>query len=151
MAIVFESPTQEHLEKLSVNLRDVDKVELTHSHGGDILLTLQESVESSEVALVAVKDGEPITIFGISRVPEGGVIWMVGTDEMYAHKRLIYLIGKTWSMSMLPHYGYLFNYVHLENRVTLRWLERIGYERGEIVENYGEGTEPFIRMSIKQD
>jgi hypothetical protein len=150
MILTFEKARVQHAIDLVPLLREPDRRELTLSNGSDLVRTLALSIAYSEVAIVALEDGVPIAMWGIVRCPEGGVIWLVGSDRMYSYKRSLFVDTRTWLGKIIRYYGSLFNYVHIKNTVTLRWLERLGFTRGGIVENYGQGDEPFIRMTLKE-
>jgi hypothetical protein len=151
MNVMYRKATVEDAVALYPRLRDADRTEVALSGGPDVLGSLVRSVEQSEVCLCAEDESGVICIWGIVRLPEGGSIWMLGSDAMYKYQRLLITDTKPWVDKMLPHYGLLFNAVHADNARSIRWLKMLGFIFDALIPDYGHGKAPFIPFYKQQD
>lgn len=125
------APTPEDLAQLALNLREQDRAELVAAGWDDFRTALEESVRFSKWTLVAVVDGEPACVFGCaeygSLLAPDGVPWFLGTDAVTRHRRVLQRQAPRYIGAMLQDYPRLFNAVHADNTVAVRWLRRLGF------------------------
>ena len=71
-----------------------------------------------------------ICMFGV--VPEGdaGRIWLIGTNCVFSNYFGFCRLSKEWLLRLRPRYRMLFNIADERNRVTIRWLQWLGFEFG---------------------
>jgi len=127
------------------NLRLADKEELRAGGTDDYIACLSESFASSSVCRVALVDGVPVAVLGVcdSKLDGVGIIWMLGTDGIYKISRQ-FLKGSARELSLLSAgYKTLFNYVYSENRLSIKWLEWLGFTIDN--EESGESFRMFYR------
>lgn len=131
-AVEAVAPTPEHLDFLAAHLRAQDRAELhAAGWGDDCRRALECSVAKSRWTLVALVDGVPAAIFGCAEhgalLAPSGVPWMLGTDAVARHGRVLQREARRYIAAMLQEYPRLFNAVHAENTVSIRWLRRLGF------------------------
>jgi hypothetical protein len=134
-------------------MREADRVEVMASHGHSPLdaLTLGVS-KSDQVVTVLSPDGTPLVIIGVvsqSLLSDVGTIWLLGCDEALRYRRnFISEVPRVLSI-LFERYTMLENHVHVDNRVSIVWLKRIGFEMDEPVLFRNSG-EYFMRFYMKR-
>lgn len=114
---------------IAARLRVADRLEVEASSGLDAYTAVLRSFGDSARTWVAVIDGTPECIFGISEVsPEVGVPWMLGTDEVSKQQRALVRDAKRTVDDMQAAYSTLMNFVHIDNRHSIIWLKRLGFK-----------------------
>jgi hypothetical protein len=131
-AVEIRRPVPDDLEHLARNLRDQDLAELRASgRGADPLAALRQSVAVSRWSRVALVDEAPIAVFGCgeygSLLAPIGVPWLMGTGAIVRHGRVLQREARRYIAAMLQQYPRLFNAVHAENTVSVRWLRHLGF------------------------
>lgn len=129
-AVEFRELRPGDLEYLAANLRQADLEELAAAGRHDPLEVLQECVAHSAYSRVACADGVPGCVFGARPTgtvlaPEA-VVWMLGTELVPQHRRVLALQAPRYIRAMLETFGKLYNCVHTRNTTAKRWLERAG-------------------------
>ena len=85
------------LKHVAKNMRALDKLEAFYQSGQEPLQALQFTYICSKVNMAIADDNDaPIGLCGVA---DGGVIWMVATDELFSNKKYkIQLIrkGRKW-------------------------------------------------------
>lgn len=126
-----------HLDHIAEHLRDQDAAELLAGGKPDFLAALQQSVKVSRWSRVALVDGVPAAAFGCAEygilLAPDGVPWLLGTDAVARHARVLQRQGRRYIQAMLQQYPRLFNAVHAENTVAVRWLKRLGFQLRDAV------------------
>lgn len=126
---------------VAANLRIADKEELVAGGTEDFAQCLADSFSMSRICRVAVADDVPVAIFGVcdSGTAGVGVIWMLGTDGLYKISRQ-FLKGSEQEISLMANgYKTLFNYVHVNNKLSIKWLEWLGFT----IDKPGDSSELF--------
>lgn len=111
-------------------MREMDAYEITVT-GRDPIKALYESFEASRPHVFAiVVDGEPCGIFGAAQGPSMhvGIPWMLGNDRLVKIPRDLIVQGRAWVDYLNRMYPHLENFVHVDNRVSIRWLTVLGFE-----------------------
>lgn len=111
------------------------------------------AIVSDECVTVVGSEGEILVIYGVApgcRLTGMGRPWLLGTDAALNYKREFLTMPKTVIPAMLTHYDRLENYVHVENRISVRWLKLLGFKMDDPVENRITG-EKFMRFSLKRE
>ena len=81
-----------------------------------------------------------------TQLPEYGVVWLLSSDELYKHTRQFLKECPYWVAQMSQGYEYVYNFVDQRNWKTLKWLQFLGFEVKEKIEQYGHGKLPFLLM-----
>jgi hypothetical protein len=117
---------------LAEHLREQDVAELRAAGHTDIHAALVRSVAMSNETFVAVANGKPVAVFGCaehgSLLAKDGVPWLLGTQEIVKHRRVLQRWARGYITDLLGRYPRLFNAVHAENTVSVRWLKALGFD-----------------------
>ena len=103
------------------------------------------SAKSAGEAWVILHNEKPVGIFGVSPksfLTDTGIIWFLGTTEI---EKIWLTFGKETSaivQRFLKKYQRLENWAAFENKKTLRWLKRNGFQI-EAPKPYGVYDEKF--------
>lgn len=138
--------------RLADKMRDQDRAELDAAGHTNHRRIVAESVGMSEWARTALVNGEITCIFGLARggtmLDPFGVPWMLGTDLVARHRRVLARLAPAYIREMLRTHPRLVNTVHARNSVAVRWLERVGFSFGQEFLHPATG-EPFIVFEMR--
>lgn len=138
--------------RLADKLRAQDREELDAAGHPDHRRIIAESVAMSDWAKTALVDGEIACIFGVARsgslLTPFGVPWMLGTDLVPRHRRVLARLAPVYIRTMLRTYPHLRNTVHARNTIAVRWLKRVGFTFGQDF-SHPETGEPFILFEMR--
>ena len=109
-------------------MRAVDQAEVKLMSGHTPMEALAYSVHVSAESVVGYIDDVPACIFGVSGGGLGASVWMLGTDALARRPLSVARASEEPVMGLLARHGVLSNYVHAENKTTLRWLSWLGFE-----------------------
>jgi hypothetical protein len=113
---------------LAPRLRAADQAE-AQAMGLHALDALADGIISSDWSCTVDLGRRPIAVFGLRKLAEGvGAPWMAGADEIAQQKRAVARLAPRYIAVMLQSYPRLLNYVHAENEVAVRWLQRTGFQ-----------------------
>lgn len=117
---------------LAANLREADRAELAASGFDEALYPIEKSVAHSLLCWTTTVDGEVACIVGATWSGEGmGAPWMLGTPLVERHARVLMRKTPHYIGLMLLAFSHLHNYVHAENKTSVRWLRRLGFTLAE--------------------
>lgn len=116
---------------LSTRLREEDLNDL-RVHGSEPLDALRLSFGSSlECYTACGTDDVPFAIFGVCDIYDGslrlGAIWMLGSEDILKYVREFVPASKAWVDLFGEDHDLLFNFVHKDNKVHIRWLKKLGF------------------------
>jgi Protein of unknown function (DUF2833) len=128
--ITFTRATLADAAELAGCLRAADIAELAAA--GLTSEALAFSVEASTWAVTVRVDGAMGCVFGVAPLggtffSDTGVPWMLGSDLVRKHQRLLMRGSAPYIRLMLKDYGHLLNFVHAENKEAVRWLKHMGF------------------------
>ena len=130
---IREVITPQDLDYLADNLREADKNEIKAFNGMGAREGLEFCVENNDEVWIACVEGVPACIFGLSESGfedddnSSAVIWAMGTDLLFKHKKALHLISRKVINDWLDKYDVLFNYIWEKNEVHIEWLKRMGF------------------------
>jgi len=149
--ILFRQSVQEDVNIIAGSMRVADIAELK-AGGSDPLSALQLGLDSSDVCVtVTTLDGEPFAMYGVAPgcVLTGmGRPWLLGTDTSLKYKREFLTATYSVINSMLSMYPRLENYVHVDNRISVRWLKWMGFNMDDPFVSPVSG-EKFMRFWMR--
>lgn len=148
ISVEYRYPTRQDLLYLSKNLRAVDVAEIQASSGLDVLDALEYALEYSINTQLAVYNGEPVYIYGLSvgcLLDEEAIIWMLGTDKVDFHKKSMMKNSRKFIKESLYRFYKLYNYVHFENKKAINYLQHLGFVLDE-PKPFGKNGELFCRF-----
>lgn len=127
--------TRAHVAALCAALRQQDRDELAAWGYPDAHAAVVDSVTSSVWCRTCTVDGQVAAIAGLGRggTDEApfGIPWMLGTDLVPRHGRVLARYARDYIPGMLEVYPRLVNHVHARNAVAVAWLRRVGFKLRE--------------------
>jgi len=142
---------------LAPRLRKIDREEIRAASNVsclEALVTPFTSDNAKTYSVVKTETDEVIGMFGSapSHDPEYGVAWLLSSEDLYNHTKEFVKQSPHWISEMGKGYTYLYNFVDKRNWKSLKWLQYLGFEPKEQIDNYGVGNMPFLLMikEIKQ-
>lgn len=148
ISVKLVEPTHDILQYLADNMRESDVKELKASSGHDPLTVMVMGVQASEYSHVFAFDDVPVGIIGLAilpQIPEFGSPWMVGTDGITKNPVTFIKLMKEEMSRMISVRQQLINYVHVENKESIRFLSLMGFTIGE-PEVFGVAGELFRKF-----
>lgn len=135
MSVVeYRAPTDEALSYIVKHMRDGDVQELRELGCDNPEETVFRSARHSDACFVAYRDGLPAAVFGVgpsATLGRVGVPWLLGTDAVVTGARYLIADGREVVRSWQRRYILLQNVVSVNNKVSVRWLSRLGFTFGE--------------------
>ena len=143
--------TAEHIDYVSTRMRQRDKTEIWLSHR---LLPHEALLKSNQFEgkrWTGLIDGEPAAIFGImtmSLLTGSGSPWLLATEKMVKNRKEFIKISKDHMVEAIKGYSFLENYVHVDNKESIRWLKWLGFKIHKPVP-YGIYKAQFHRFTLR--
>ena len=128
--IEISRPTSADVEHIITHLCAADTAEVWASHRHTPKQAVESSVGVSDYVSVARHDGVPIGVYGLvvrDILMGEGVPWMLTTDGMRNAGRELLTITPRGIDQMFRVCARLSNYVYVENKMSIRWLRRLGF------------------------
>ncbi len=150
--VKFVEPTDELVEFIAVNMRQADADEVWASHHHLPYEALMSSWDLSHSAVVVTVNDEPCVMMGLvirDILAGSGVPWMLGTEGALKYKRNFLTQVPAVIDEMLSVCPRLFNYVHVENKTSVKWLKRIGFTLDDS-KPYGVARESFHKFHLQR-
>lgn len=119
-------------------MRDEDAKEVWDSNLYTPYKALERCMESIGNKWTIIVDGVPIGMVGVSRetfLSAKGIPWLLGTDALTCDKKLFMRISIIVLNNISEGFSYLENYVSTENKMTLKWLKRLGFKFGKEIKS----------------
>jgi len=149
--LIYVPTTEDHIHHVAQHMRKADVIEVRAAGNRTPLQALQDGYRvSDQTVTVLSPDGVPLVILGIApwnRLCGVGCPWLLGTDDALKYRRNFLRDPEKVIEAMLDLYPRLENFVHVENRLSVRWLQSIGFIMDEpvIFPNSGELFMKFHR------
>jgi hypothetical protein len=147
MSWQVEEARTAHIFRLAETLREADREEVMASAGVAPLKALDSSLLASQAAWTLLIEGRPSAMWGVapSHSPEMGVAWMLASDEIYQSPRKVWTLSKNFVAGMHELYPVLGNWVDERNKVSQRWLMRLGFLPVGVDRTFGVARIPFTK------
>ena len=135
--------TREHAFLIGSNLRQADIDELKQFDDTNPLKAVIDSFEGSQICKVVLIDDVPSIILGVGEAEfqgcDYGIPWMLATDRIEKIKRAFVKGSAKELQAFEALHPKLFNYVHCENALAIRWLEWLGFnvDKSRMHGNFG--------------
>lgn len=116
-------------ESLCKELRDIDKLEIK-SMGGTPREALLSSLDDMTFT-AKDKSGRVVCMFGSLRsdyIEEWGIVWMLGSPLVDKYKKDIIQLTKKFVNKITSPYKKVYNYIHQDNKKSIRWLKWCGFK-----------------------
>jgi hypothetical protein len=135
--------TLEDAFNLAPRLRHADRVELEAQGHMFMDVILAESIAMSAECMAFELEGQVHAVFGVASAGKYGVPWMLGSDQLFNHRKALLTLPRDYVPRWLKQYGFLMNMVHADNHQSIRWLRRIGFTIEAPVQEPGGVFHPF--------
>ena len=141
--------TKDHALYIAEHLREGDVDELRALHPEEALedIVLSSFLGSAPLCFTGIWDGLPVCIFGVapSQTEGSGIVWMLGTDGIFAAAQYLRLFTGAWVEWMNSIYPVIANECAVANTVSIAWLQASGFEFGEAYDVNGSDFISFWR------
>lgn len=129
--VEFIKPVYKLIKMMAQDMRRADIVEVNSSHGHTPLEALKYSFEQSDYSAMAINSaGIPLAMFGVAvsnKLTGLGHPWLLGSNAVYNHKEYLLEIGPVVIADMIATCPRLVNYIHHENKTSIKWLKSLGF------------------------
>ncbi len=123
-----------HAETLAKRLRLADANEVRVITGMDSLTALLMSLSLSSEAYTWLADGEPVAMFGVAPIvdaPGTAAPWFLGDERVVRGRKYFLKNSRRFAARWRRQFPLLENYVHPDNKLSIRYLKWCGFEFGE--------------------
>lgn len=134
--VVVRDSCASDIAYLRNNLKQSDVDEVWASHHKTPYEALLEGYENSDQCLTVAKDGRAFAMFGIVPIAAGSVnddcaiIWFLSGEELFRIKRFEFIRHSAGFVGFFfhraPELKRFFNFVDVRNKISVRWLKKIG-------------------------
>lgn len=131
MIVEFRKPTHGALTHIADNMRKADRAEVWEMSQHTPCQSLRNGVKVSDHASVITINGVPCAVVGlvvVSLLTGTGVPWLLGTNDAVKYRRVFLEKCHQGIADMLTVCPHLYNYVHADNKISVRWLEHMGFQ-----------------------
>jgi hypothetical protein len=138
--------TREYATMIADNMRDEDVREIWASHHERPHEAMEHLIH--EEAYVWLVDGKPLCLFGVKTLDlltNTGSPWMLGSKELTQFPMRFLRGSLPVVKSWMKAYDTLYNYVHAENTLSIKWLRWLGFHLDEAAP-HGIDAENFHRF-----
>ena len=120
-----------HIPIIAADMREADRCEVMASHGHTPEQALAASLVRSPLAWTCVVDGAPAFMWGVARAGSllsfTGRPWLLGTPAILTVQRQFLRQSRSYVARMQDRFPRLENWVHADNRASMRWLRWCGF------------------------
>ena len=125
----------EHIPAIAEHMREDDRREVWASHRHTPQEALEFALQRSELAWTCMVDGLPAFMWGAARTGSflgcTGAPWLLGTPAILAVRHDFLRHCPYFVSAMQSAFPCLENYVHAENKLSIRWLKHLGFTVNE--------------------
>lgn len=144
--------TRQDAREIAKDLREADLAEMRAVLGDveDPADPLIYGVDNSVYPMVGLINGKPASIFGVIRDPINahiGCIWMMGTDDIVAHKKTFLEHSKPCLATLFDSFQLLWCCMDKRNKVHARWVKWLGFTLLREIPSFGEQRRPFLEFA----
>lgn len=137
------------IEILAPILREQDKMEVFCSHGVSPEEALSISKKNSKECFTVIGDDEEdvILMFGVVEDDNGEALpWLLGSDKTAEIPKFVLENSSAKIAEWKEKYSRLYNFVHADNEVSLRFLTWLGFSLDKKHEAWGYNPSRFIEF-----
>jgi hypothetical protein len=149
--IKFQKPTFNMIHYIAENMRDADRAEIWASHRKQPIESLMTGWTTSAYSAIVTVNDVPCVMLGLVRrdlLSDYGVPWLLGTNGAIKHRREFLRLSPPVIQEMLSVCPKLYNYVHVDNKVSIDWLRWLGFTFDE-PQPYGVTGELFHKFHME--
>ena len=134
VVVKFGPPTPEAVQFIADNMREADAIEVWAAYRHTPIEALELSIKNSYTCMIVYGDDVPLTALGLvlrGFLSDTGVPWLLSAEQALDHRKEFLRLSPPVIDKMLQIRPKLVNYVHTENKLSIRWLKWLGF----IIEN----------------
>jgi hypothetical protein len=127
--ITVARSTRGDAEYIAANMRKCDRDEIWASHHYTPAEAMKFTIDKTIFCLTVKIADRPVVMFGVNGetvLGDKGIVWMLATPEIERVKFRFIRHSKMFIDIMLAFYPYLYNFVSVENKVSIIWLRKLG-------------------------
>lgn len=153
MSVEIRPLLPEHMLELAPRLRPMDALEVQCMAPDQPLHeALVEAAKSSFRGRAGFLDGDLVAVWGVAaRTPFAveGTPWLLATDALDRPeaRRAFVRHGRAERNNLVAGFKRLWNFVHEDNRVAIRWLRHMGFRFPGIARSFM--GEPFLYFEME--
>lgn len=137
--------TLDHIEAIYPFMRVEDKIEAA-CMGHQPKEALEIAFKQDDVTLTALdKDDVPFAMFGVGQVEGLAYIWLLGTDGLPDNAYQFVKASKKYVKTLSKPYDCVFNFVHKDNKLAIKWLRFCG---AKFIRSLEFSSQPFYEFII---
>lgn len=111
-----------HIQHLVDNLREADLKEVK-CFVDDVKIAFRAALFNDDLTYTVLdKNDIPYVMFGAGTNAKEHYIWMLGTYDVEKYKRTFTRHCREWVNYFVKKYKKVYNYVHVENKLAIKWL-----------------------------
>ena len=84
------------------------------------------------------------------RLPEAGLVWLIGTDRLTRYPRAFAKHSRVWLKRMMDREVLLYKYVDESNHSAVRWLRWLGFSFTRRFDNFRGSGRSFWEFRIER-
>jgi hypothetical protein len=119
MIAYIDKATDADIDHICEHMRDIDKRELWAA----FQMSPTEVLSHAGECHIGHVDGSPAVVFGC----QDGIVWMLATDDIKKVGVRFILRSQDIISEWLEQYRHIYNYVHIDNHISIRWLKWLGF------------------------
>ena len=131
MSVELIVPRQKDIEAMKGKIRASDREEIWSAYHAGAYEELITSCVRARYKWGIRSDKGMVAIFGVTRIPgekKIAVPWFIGTNLINKHKKFVAKTLRETLGFLMESFVFLFNYVSEKNKVSLRFLRRLGFK-----------------------
>lgn len=151
--IKFVEPDEGMILDIAMDMRQQDIDEVWASSHRTPVESLIKGWDESKFSTIVTVDGSPVVMLGlvVRDILSGvGVPWLLGTNKSLNYKREFITQVPRVVDEMLNICPMLYNYVHVKNTISIRWLRKIGFTFDEPIQ-HGPDNELFCKFYLHRN
>lgn len=136
--ITFNAPTEADIHYVAEHMVNYEVAELA-ALGKLPLPALLHGVKVSTECFTVCNNGVPFAIFGIvpdSILGDRACVWCLVTHRLAHNKRAVAFYAPRIIRDFTTRYPVLYNRIHEDNTISMKWLKRLGFTFGNKINNF---------------
>lgn len=118
----------EDIGAIAASMRPADQKEVSLLSGQGPLDALTQSFVHSNVTRTLSYQDQPLIMYGTAEFQPGvGIVWGLGSEALDDHVVGFLRMSRPEVEILQGSYQTLFNYVHAENELHLKWVQFVGF------------------------
>ena len=138
----------EHIPAIAEGMREADRREVWASHRHTPREALEYALRRSELAWTCAISDVPAFMWGVARqgnlMSVTGAPWLLGTPAIVKVRHDFLRYCPHCVDAMQSAFPRLENFVHVENRLSIRWLKHLGFTVDEEMPEVMNGEDFYL-------